>query len=81
MAALPALAFGQQPSSAQPPPAKQTVKCADFKHNEDGSWSPVAPVTINGVMMSPDVSFRAGAQMGGVDIGAMLDKKCLPKHQ
>ncbi len=41
-----------------------------FKRNNDGSFSPVKPVQINGVVMGSDVPFKAGTTFGGVDVGA-----------
>ena len=56
--------------------AQQTLNCSDFKKNPDGSWSPVRPVTLNGVTMGPGVSFNPGVSFGGVDLASILNKQC-----
>ncbi len=54
--------------------------CADFKHNADGSWSPLKPIEIkNGqgsVTVGPGTSFHEGVQFAGVDLAMMLDQRC-----
>jgi hypothetical protein len=53
------------------------LTCADFQHNPDGSWSPLHPVTINGVTMGgPGVKFTVGVAFGGVDLAAALNNQC-----
>lgn len=66
--------FTQPPAQGGP---NVPLTCADFQRNADGSWSPLHPVTINGVTMGgPGVQFREGVSFGGVDLAAALNKQC-----
>lgn len=63
-------------------PLAQTIDCSNFRHNEDGSWTPVSQFTItnqNGsqVSMGPGVSFRPGVQFSGIDLATLLNQQCL----
>jgi hypothetical protein len=76
MAGAPALA------DLQPPPTRTLIPvCNLFAEKSDGSWSPKAPVTMNGpngqVSMLPGISFRPGTLLlGQLDLGALLDRQC-----
>jgi hypothetical protein len=52
------------------------LTCSDFARNPDGSWSPVKPVNVNGVIMGPGVRFTPGVQFGGIDLAAVLNQQC-----
>lgn len=39
-----------------------------FQVQNDGSITPRVPVNLNGVTMTPGVSFTAGVSFGGVDV-------------
>jgi hypothetical protein len=56
------------------------ITCRDFRHNQDGSWSPLKPIMIKGpqgsVEMGPGTSFREGVVFMGYDIAKDLDQKC-----
>jgi hypothetical protein len=61
----------------------QILDCSKFRHNEDGSWTPISQFTItnqNGshVSMGPGVSFRPGVQFSGIDLATLLNQQCLP---
>lgn len=56
--------------------AQRPLTCADFVRNPNGSWSPVRPVTLNGVTMSPGVAFMPGVSFGGVDLANILNQQC-----
>jgi hypothetical protein len=45
-----------------------------FQNNANGSISPRATVAINGVTMTPGVTFGEGVLFGGIDLGAMKSK-------
>jgi hypothetical protein len=53
------------------------LTCSDFTHNDDGSWSPVRAISFNGVIMSPDVSYRRGERINGVRIVELLENECV----
>ena len=61
-------------------PAQQPIACSDFRHNEDGSWTPLKSVTIGGphqaAQFGPDMSLRAGVVVNGVDLAGLLDVMC-----
>ena len=61
-------------------PAQQAISCPDFRHNEDGSWTPLKNITISGPNRSaefgPGMSLRAGVVVNGVDLGELLDVMC-----
>jgi hypothetical protein len=52
------------------------LTCADFVRNPDGSWSPMRPVTLNGVTMGPGVKFTPGVSFGGINLAAVLNQQC-----
>ena len=45
-----------------------------FRVNQDGSVSPRLPVYINGITMSPGISFGLGISFGGFDIASLRNK-------
>lgn len=64
-------------SAGDPPPASDTpVRCADFRRQTDGAWTPRRPVVVGGVGLAPGVSFTPGVAFGGVDLAAVLDARC-----
>jgi hypothetical protein len=53
----------------------ERMKFSDvFFEREDGSISPILPITINGISMGVGVSFGRGVSMGGVNIFELIDK-------
>jgi hypothetical protein len=71
-------AFAQAAATEAPAPKLQDLhlSCSDFKHNRDGSWSPLHPVQVGADKMVPGASFREGVAMSGVDVGALLNQEC-----
>ncbi len=49
-----------------------------FKKNPDGSWEPLAPLTIKTnmgeVTIVPGTSFRTGVEFMGLDIAALCEQ-------
>jgi len=64
--------------------AQQPISCSDYRHNGDGSWTPLKEITIRGphqtAQFAPDMSLRAGAVVNGVDLAGLLDVMCLGKE-
>ncbi len=58
------------------------VHCSQFRYNDDGTWSPAAPMKITGpkgsLYIIPALEFRPGATLMGTDLGTALDAKCGP---
>ena len=71
-------AFAQAAATEAPAPKLKDLhlSCSDFKHNPDGSWSPLHPVQVGEDKMVPGASFREGVAMSGVDVGALLNQEC-----
>jgi hypothetical protein len=72
-------ALAENPNSSRPAQDGSMVplNCGDFKYNQDGSWSLLHSVTINGVTMSSSNSrFTEGVVVGGVDLAAALNRQC-----
>lgn len=46
---------------------------AAFRRNPNGSWSPLAPVTIGGASLRPGAAFTEGVAFGGINVAAMLN--------
>ncbi len=44
-----------------------------FRHNGNGTWSPLKTVAVGGVSMEPGVIFSRGVPFGGIDVAAYLD--------
>lgn len=89
LAALPAGAQGtaQLPlTSAAGYPPQQVLpspfRCADFTRNGDGTWSPLRPIAIRSgdtkATLEPGVSVTPGTTYGGVDVAAVLNRRCVP---
>jgi hypothetical protein len=55
------------------------LDCSDFVHNNDGSWSPVRAISFNGVIMSPDISYRVSDVIDGVKIVELLELECVSR--
>jgi hypothetical protein len=60
--------------------AQQPISCSNFRHNEDGSWTPVKEMTIGSpgheARFGPEMSLRAGVVVNGVDLAGLLDVMC-----
>jgi len=73
--AMPALqSFAQAPSPPGEVPVALT--CHDFQRNPDGSWSPVRPVVLSGVALSPSTHYKKGDVLAGVPLPEVLEKQC-----
>jgi hypothetical protein len=74
--------FAQGPSAVgQLPPGPTTLEslhltCSDFRLNHDGSWSPLHPLQIADAAIGPRSTLRAGTDVAGYDLAAMLNKVC-----
>jgi hypothetical protein len=68
-----ACVFGLAPTVAS---TQSTLTCADFVRNPNGSWSPVRPITLNGITMGPGVAFMPGVAFGGIDLASVLNQQC-----
>src|SRR5215467_4654057 len=68
---------GYPPQQVLPSP----FRCADFRHNSDGSWSPMPPVTIRSgdatATLAPGATFTTGVVFAHVDVAAELNKRCV----
>ena len=81
-AALPALAQAVQ--TPQGGPNSPPLTCSDYKHNSDGSWSPLREVGLvfpdgTTLSVSPSVTFPAGGSYMGLPLAQLLDRQCGPK--
>jgi hypothetical protein len=52
------------------------LACSDFKHNADGSWSPLHALTVRGATMNLGASFNTDAYFNDVDLPGLLNKEC-----
>ena len=78
-AALPALAQAVQ--TPQGGPDRPALKCGDYKHNSDGSWSPTHEVNIvfpdgTSLTIAPNTVFSANGSWMGMDFGNLLNEQC-----
>jgi hypothetical protein len=64
------------PSVPAPTLASLHLACSDFKHNADGSWSPLHSLTVRSATMNPGASFNTGAYFNDVDLPGLLNKEC-----
>ena len=44
-----------------------------FRHNSNGTWTPLKEVAVAGVRMEPGIVFSRGVPFGGIDVAAYLD--------
>jgi len=80
--ALPAQAQAVQ--TPQGGPNSPPLKCGDFKHNSDGSWSPVREVALlfpDGTTLgiAPSVMFPASGSYMGLPMTQLLNTQCASK--
>jgi hypothetical protein len=78
-AALPALAQAVQ--TPQGGPDRPALKCGDYKHNSDGSWSPAHEVNIvfpdgTSLTVAPNTVFSATGSWMGMPFGQLLNDQC-----
>jgi len=69
-------AQGVQKSSTPSPLAQAQLRCADFRRNADGSWSPVRPVKVGTATLGVGVSIRREVTYAGVSPAQDLDARC-----
>ena len=65
-------AFAQAPAPAQQP----EIPCDAFARNQENRWIPTRTIVINGITISPGVSFTDGPTIGSTNLGAILVKNC-----
>jgi hypothetical protein len=79
------IAAAMLPVLSSAAPAQQAISCPDFRHNEDGSWTPLKNITIAGpnrqAEFRPGMSLRAGVVVNGVDLGGLFDVMCAIQGQ
>jgi hypothetical protein len=72
-----------------PPPLDQAIRCDEFKHSPDGSWTTTTDVSLdyeaNGTHVETNVSkgvtIKAADGRDYADLVAALEKKCnAPNH-
>jgi hypothetical protein len=63
--------------AAATPPERPRAKCADFRRQKDGAWTPRRPVVVGGVSLSPGVAFTPGVAFSGINLAAALDARCV----
>ncbi len=73
--------FGMGPSALG-----QTLDCTQFRHNEDGSWTPISMRTVTGPGANGTTSSGYGGQIYvgprvfvGIDLATQLNRQCLTK--
>jgi hypothetical protein len=70
------------PTGQTTTPAPAQLRCFDFQHNPDGSWSPTHPITTtNGgssVSIGPGISFGTGDTFAGINLTEWLNAHCIP---
>ena len=56
------------------------VTCQAYRKNSDGSWTSVQVSDINRpdgiIRIPPDMTFKKGTTLCGVDVVALLDQNC-----
>jgi hypothetical protein len=62
----------------------QTLDCTQFRHNEDGSWTPISMLTVTGPGANSATSGGYGGQINvgprvfvGIDLATKLNQQCL----
>jgi len=55
--------------------------CQAFRKNSDGSWTSIASVSIQraegSIQVGPNMNFRQGAELMGLDLATWLDENCV----
>ena len=80
--ALPAMAQAVQ--TPQGGPNSPPLKCADYKHNSDGSWAPAHEVDLlfpdgTTLNVAPSVNFPAIGSYMGLPMAQLLNQQCAAK--
>jgi len=54
--------------------------CTSFKKNQDGSWTSIKAVEIQGpsgsIKIGPGMTFNRGVSFMGLDLAKLLDEAC-----
>ena len=45
-----------------------------FRHNSDGTWTPLKTITVAGATVEQGVRFSRGVLFSGIDVAAFLDE-------
>jgi hypothetical protein len=64
------------PDPAPPTLSRLDLTCADFKHTQNGGWSPLRPIQVGTVTIRAGVTLRDGVAYGGVRLVALLKNEC-----
>ncbi len=66
----------------------QTLDCTQFRHNEDGSWTPISMLTVTSPGANSATSGGYGGQIYvgprvfvGIDLTTKLNQQCLSKRK
>lgn len=59
---------------------QQAITCQAFRKNSDGSWTCVQTTAVSApigaILIGPDMTFRKGKTLCGIDIAILLDQNC-----
>jgi hypothetical protein len=61
---------------AQAPHQPAPLSCRDFQRDANGSWTPLIPMTLNGISFDPGVAFPPGTLFGEADLMMALNQWC-----
>jgi hypothetical protein len=56
----------------------QTLDCIQFRHNEDGSWTPISQLTVTSGAYGGKI-YVGPRVFASVDLAAKLNQQCLNK--
>jgi hypothetical protein len=65
-------AAAQSPQTTQAAP----LSCRDFQRDANGAWTPLIPMTLNGVAFDPGVAFPPGTLFGAMELATALNQWC-----
>ena len=75
------LTAGHASAQAQAPQQQPQIPCDAFARNPEGRWIPTRTIVVNGVTISPGVSFTDGPAIGSSNLGTILENECEKKKK
>jgi hypothetical protein len=58
----------------------QPLDCSQFRHNEDGSWTPISQLTVTSSPYGGQI-YVGPRVVVGIDLATKLNQQCLPDRK
>jgi hypothetical protein len=58
----------------------KTLDCTQFRHNEDGSWTPISMLTVTSSGYGGQI-YVGPRVFVGIELATKLNRQCLPRRK